>query len=136
MDKQAQSHVLSMAPASDREPSDELGTASNIKSRVNRQSVLGAITSTLWLCAPSMAALASFLAAMHAEPKSVVGMMAACEAASMLLVQAHCTRANLEEAAVLGPPPRPWRSRPRTGTPRANRLFTLRVLPLRSARRR
>ena len=40
-------------------------------------------------------ALASFLAAMHAEPKSVVGMMAACEAASMLLVQAHCTRANL-----------------------------------------
>lgn len=51
-------------------------------------------------------ALASFLAAMHAEPKSVVGMMAACEAASMLLVQAHCTRANLtthEELSALLP---------------------------------
>ncbi len=33
---------------------DEYGTASNIKSRVNRLSVLSAITSTQQVCVPSM----------------------------------------------------------------------------------
>ena len=53
-----------------------------------------------------------------------------------LLPESRCTRADLEEASVLGPPPRPWRSRPRIGTPRAIHPSLLRVLPRRRARRR